>query len=109
METKKINDVVDLLVDNAYQILNDRLLYHQNKFDELSVPKSEYIIQNNEELLKIVDLIKPMLKSAQQTRQIRAESAKDVTRALRMGKITINEAKELLKVVEATNNAEISF
>lgn len=114
IDNPEITDIIDLIVDIAYKIIRWKLIIatagnmmNESKqslatLNEFNLP---YDINtfNYDTLNNIVELIKPMLTSIQQTRKIQAESIRDITQQLKQGKININEAKDLLALIERKN------
>lgn len=57
------------------------------------------IFFNQPEVEWILARVEPMLKTVQQTKKIQAEGMADVTKMLANGKISINEAKQIMELV----------
>ena len=110
MAKKQLHDIIDLLVDEAYTILQDRIYANKMQYDKLSVSEDKYFIQKNDLLMQeIVTLIEPLMKAVQQTRKIQAETHRDIVKQLRSGKITIDEAKALSPIVDKRAEEDLEF
>jgi hypothetical protein len=94
-EKTHINDVLDGLVEAVSKIMDYRVGVAMG----LKPPKG-HENYNAEEQKYLIDLVKPILDKAQQSRTIEANSSRDVIKLLTNGKITPNEAKELLMVMK---------
>lgn len=97
-ETKRhISDIVDTVVDGAYEIMQFRLLLALGKHEELP---ENYINYDMDEQNKILELVKPLLATATQTRKVEAETARGVVSLIAKGKIDFNEAIKLMNMVK---------
>ena len=96
---KTLNDVVDSLVDSAFEILDFRAKLAMGRFDELP---ENYIQFDETEQKRILEMVKPLLSSAQQTRKVKAETSKDIIKMVKTGKVSISEAMNLM-VLTKTN------
>jgi hypothetical protein len=106
IKSKKIhiNDIVDDLVDTVGTILKYRSMVAMGiKLDaeETGYPNWDKKHQN-----ELVDLVKPLIKNAQQSRIIEAECSKDVIKLLTKGKIATKEAMGLLALMDTKNRVE---
>ncbi len=90
-----VGDVLDDLVNAASTFLKYRIGVAMGKTPP---PGSENY--NPAEQKYIIDLVKPLLEKAQQSKAVEANSSRDVIKLLTKGKITPNEAKELLMLMK---------
>lgn len=113
-ETRKPNlsDIVDELVETTYHLLRWRIIASQNrviedeeKARELGLPEN-YFIFDHTELNKIVDLVKPMLKDAQSTRKIEAQTSLEVIQLLQRGDVSVEDAIKLMNLVKSKVEVE---
>jgi hypothetical protein len=113
-ETRKPNlsDIVDELVETTYHLLRWRIIASQNrviedeeKARELGLPEN-YFIFDHTELNKIVDLVKPMLKDAQSTRKIEAQTSLEVIQLLQRGEVSVEDAIKLMNLVKSKVEVE---
>lgn len=98
-----IQDITSLLIDRTYKVLEWRIHYAMNEMDKL--PKG-YLNFNHKALDEIVKLTEPLLKNAQLTKKIDAESTKSILDQLNSGKITTDEAVKLMKVMKSKTEVE---
>lgn len=102
---KNLNDIVNMLVKNAYRFLEWKLIAAINQevgmeIEAEGLPEG-YFNFDHQKLDYIIDLVRPMLKDVQQTKKIQAESSKQIISMLSNGKITIAEAKGLFEMIDA--------
>jgi len=98
-----LNDVVDDLVSNVSRVLK----YKAGIAFGLEPPEDHYMY-NMKEQENLLEIVKPMLATVQQTRVIEAESAKDVIKLISNGKVTVSEATMLLSLMKTKNQVEES-
>jgi hypothetical protein len=110
-----ISDIVNFLVTNTYHILRWRLIeakanpsdyYTSDSMKKIGLPKN-YKHYDQDELQKIVDLTTPLIESAQHTKKITAETVADIMKLMKTGKITIDEAYKLIRLLDTQMNVEI--
>jgi len=99
---KTIGDIVDVLINKAYQVLEWKFIWVMNpqlntveEMTKLGLPEN-YNILDQKKLDEIIRMVQPMMAATQQTRKITAETLKDITKMLKTGKISISEANILL-------------
>ena len=102
---KHLNDVVDKLVDSAFEILQFRSLLALGNHDQM--PKNWMSFDEEQQNL-IIELVRPLLTSAQQTKKINAQTSQDVVALIKKGKISISEGKELLMLTKIRLDVENS-
>jgi hypothetical protein len=107
-----LSDIVDELVETTYHLLRWRIIASQNrviedeeKARELGLPEN-YFIFDHTELNKIVDLVKPMLKDAQSTRKIEAQTSLEVIQLLQRGDVSVEDAIKLMNLVKSKVEVE---
>jgi hypothetical protein len=111
-EKKSVEDIMNLLVDRAYHILNNRYIranYVRKVDNDNDYPKElpkHYDSLDQTRFDEIIDMVKPLLTSVQQAKKINAESAKDIIKQLGKGKITLQEAHESIKLIDSMVNTE---
>ncbi len=100
MTKKHITDILDLLVDTAYQVLEWKITFAMN-IEEINedIPMG-YLNFDHKRLDEIVDIIKPLLQKAQQVRELEAKNSQDILKMLGSGKISANEARGLLSLMK---------
>lgn len=105
-EKPNLSDIVDCLVEETYNILKWRIIASKNVIirDEeearaLGLPP-DWFSYDHKELNKIVDMVKPMLKDAQSTRKIEAQTALEVVQLMQKGKISISDAMSLMTLIK---------
>ncbi len=96
-QLKTLGDVVDRLVDHSYQIIEWKMFASLRDIDSLP---DDYVMYDHDELNRILSMVKPLLASAQQTRKIKAETAKDIVSLMKKGKISFTEARELMTAMK---------
>jgi hypothetical protein len=111
-EKPHLSDIVDELVETTYDLLRWRIIASKNrviededKARELGLPKGWHMY-DHKELNKIVDMVKPMLKDAQSTRKIEAQTSLEVVSLLRKGIISIEDAMKLMNLVKSRVEVE---
>jgi hypothetical protein len=110
---KNLNDIVDKLVDKAYDILEWQIIEATSVMigieteDDVpdGLPKG-YMNFNHKKLQEIVDMIKPLFKANQQTRKIEAKTSNDIVQLVVKGKISLEEAVNLMTLVKLKNETE---
>ena len=104
-ENRQLHEITDLLIDTAYQIVD-----YKGKV-ALGVPSEElpenYISFDDSSQNYIMDLVRPMLRTAQQIKKVQADSVKDVIKQLSKGKLTIDEATKLIELIGTKVEAEV--
>ncbi len=106
-EKPNLSDIVDELVETTYDILRwrviaskNRVIEDEDKARELGLPDNWHTYDHTE-LNKIVDMVKPMLKDAQSTRKIEAQSSFQVIQLLEKGAISIEDAMKLMNLLKS--------
>jgi hypothetical protein len=104
-ESKSKSDVADLLVNNAYKILNWRYIDATSQkvpgtIEEVDGLPEGYQYFDQDELSKIVELVKPMLKDAQTTKKVEAENSQEVLKLISSGKISVNDGIKLMSLLK---------
>lgn len=107
---KNLNDIVDKLVDQTYHILDWKIIAATNVLagmDEVpdGLPE-DYFNYDLGKLDEVVEIVRPLLKAAQQTRKVEAETSKDVIKLISQGKITMTEAVDLMSLVKLRTSVE---
>ena len=103
-KVKNLNDVVSMLVDRSYQILKWKLKAAMKVPDE-ELPE-DYYIWDHDALNQVVEMVKPLMGSAQQIRKVEAETSKDIIKLIAKGKISIEEATSLMKLAKEKLSVE---
>ena len=108
---KSLNDVVDMLVDNAYHFWRWKLIAAQQQtrsFDKepKGIPKGYYTGYDHEEMDRVIAIITPLLAAAQQTRTVEAQTSKDIVKLVSSGKISIDEATKLMTLTKIRLDVE---
>jgi hypothetical protein len=105
VEKRELYEVTEMLVDLAYKIIEYRgkLAFGVTSED---LPEN-YVNFNIVSQNYIMDLVKPLLGTAQQTKKIQAETVKDVIKQLGSGKVSLDEAKKLIELITAKAEAEM--
>ena len=104
--TKQLSDILDAVVDKAYQIIQWKIIaateqrVSEDQFKLVSGLPVGYMNFDHEILDSILNMVKPLLSSAQQTRKVEAETAKDIVRLIKEGKLTIDEAMKLMTLTK---------
>ncbi|MES0340745.1 MAG: hypothetical protein ABUK08_00360 [Candidatus Humimicrobiaceae bacterium] len=103
IKNKKIHitEVLDDLVGAASRFLKYRIGVAMGE-----TPPAGHENYNPAEQKYIIELVKPLLEKAQQSKAIEANSSRDVIILLTKGKITPNEAKELLMLMKDQTSVE---
>ncbi|MCP4552496.1 MAG: hypothetical protein GY834_10755 [Bacteroidetes bacterium] len=104
MGSTNITDIIDTLVNTAHNLIKWKILAGMS-IDHESLPP-DYWHFNHKVLDEVIDLIKPLLAKAQQVRELEARNASDVIKILKLGKITVSEATELLTMMRAKLEVE---
>lgn len=107
---KNLNDIVDRIVDQTYHILNWKIIHAMTPMagmDEIpeGLPE-DYFNYDHGKLDEVVEIVRPLLKAAQQTRKVEAETSQDVIKLISKGKITMTEAVELMSLVKLRTSVE---
>ncbi|RLI66173.1 MAG: hypothetical protein DRO88_02585 [Promethearchaeia archaeon] len=101
-----LSDIVDKLVANTYQILQWKFIFATNRMleDEDEAVKAGlprgYVNFDHTKLEQIVSMVEPLLKDAQATRKIEAQSSKDIIKLISQGKISLDEAIKLMSLMK---------
>jgi len=101
-----LSDIVDKLVANTYQILQWKFIFATNRMleDEDEAVKAGlprgYVNFDHTKLEQIVSMVEPLLKDAQATRKIEAQSSKDIIKLIAQGKISLDEAIKLMSLMK---------
>ena len=109
--TKNLNDVVDLLVDKAYQFWEWKLIAAQQEtacLDEEpdGIPKGYFKGFDHAEMDRVISIVTPLLASAQQTRKVEAQTSKDIVKLVASGKVSIDEATKLMTLIKVRLDVE---
>lgn len=106
---RTLTDIVDLLVDRAFQILEWKyeaaITVGNWNHDKDRLP-ADWPSYDHSTLNELVDIIKPMLRSVQETRKLEAQTSKDVTAMLSKGKISMQEGMKLLALMKTQKDVE---
>lgn len=105
-----LSDVVDTLVHNAYNILNWKFISATQQIigeetEAKGLPKGYYNF-DFVKLEQIVKMVEPLLKDAQATRKVEAQSANEIIRLIGTGKISITEAMKLMALMKVKLEVE---
>lgn len=109
--SKQLSDIVDKLIENTYNILNWKYLSATRYSADDEYPEGlpeEYDMYDQDELDKIVKLVEPLLRTAQQTRKFEAETSKDIVKLISSGKVSLDEAIKLMDVVRAKVEVQVA-
>ncbi len=111
-DTKQISDVLECVIDKAYEIIQWKIIAatdQRNAEDPFELveglPKG-YMGFDHEILDSILSMVKPLLSTAQQTQKVKAETAKDIVKLIKEGKVTIHEAMSLMELVKMKTEIE---
>ena len=105
-KARDINDIIQLLVDKAYQIIDWKtryattsMLMEEEDLEKAGLP-TDYHLLDQGKMNEIVDMVKPLMKTAEQVKKLQAESVRDVVSLLKNGKISVGEARQLMEMME---------
>ena len=109
--TKNLNDVVDMLVDKAYQFWEWKIVAAQQETrspteEPEGIPKGYYTGFDHEVMGTVISIITPLLASAQQTRKVEAQTSKDIVKLVASGKVSIDEATKLMTLIKVRLDVE---
>ena len=90
-----INDILDELLETAHRVLK----YQIGVAFGVDPPEGSELY-NSKEQHRLLDMIKPMLHQAEQTKQINAKSSTEVVKMLKQGKISVDEAMKILTLID---------
>lgn len=93
MSTRYVEDLTGMLIDKTYNILEWKIYYAMNEKDKL--PEG-YLNFDHKMLDEVVRITSPLLKNAQLTKKLNAESTQSILKQLNSGKITTDEALKLM-------------
>ena len=96
-----INDIVDSLVDTVSEIVK----YRSGIAMGLEPPEG-HEMYNKDEQLFLLDLVKPLFKTAQETKHVEAKSSADVVQLLARGQISVDEAASILSIIKTRLDVE---
>lgn len=102
----RVEDVVDSIVEKAYQIIEWRMARATPGYGDRNLVPEGYDHFHQDALSEILDLVKPMLGKAQETRLINAKTSNEVMKLLARGKVSMSEARELLAVLSSKLKVE---
>jgi len=92
---KRVDEVVDELVDTVSEILDYRAKLALGSQD---LPDNyQYFV--DKEQYALIDLARPLIQNSQQARLLKIQSANDIIKLLAKGKCTPSEAKELMELL----------
>ncbi len=103
-----LGDITDLLVDKACKILEWRYIEAtlplESMRDEKSMVKAglpgDYYNYDQAKLQQFVDMVRPLIKDSQQTRKLNAQTSADIAKAVRLGKMSIDDALKMMNLVQ---------
>ncbi len=98
---KRMNDVVDDLIESVAEILA-----YRNGVAMGKVPPKGHELYNKEEQLRMLELAKPLIQGSQQAKMLKAQSVSDIFKSLAKGKCTPEEAMSLMKLLEMQSDLE---
>jgi len=96
-----IPEVVDYLVDEVMDLLEICMLRAKG----IPVPR-KYDMASEDMQVQMINLVKPLIQSSQETRAINATTVNDVVQLLKKGKVNIHEAKDLMKLIQMKADME---
>lgn len=96
-DRKDLSDIVEFIVDHSFRIIQWRLLAAMNLNDELP---DDYFKYDQDKLSEILEMAKPMISAAQQSKKIEAETSKSIVGAVASGKLTIDEAIKMMAMTK---------
>jgi hypothetical protein len=103
MVKKAVNDITEMVITTAWEILKYRSLLALGKHHEL--PEDYHLFDHKEED-NILRLVQPLLSTSQLTKKIGAETSHDIIKLIGKGKVSINEAKDLMALTGARIEVE---
>ena len=103
MATKNLNNILDLLVRNAYQFLEWKLMHAIGQEKEL--PEG-YFNFDHEFLNEVIRKMDPLLSAALHARKMEAETSKDIVKLLSKGKVSLDEATKLMMLARTKLEVE---
>jgi len=98
-----INDILDELLETAHRVLK-----YQIGIAFGAEPPEGSENYNNKEQHVLLDMIKPMLNQAEQTKQINAKSSTEVIKMLKKGTVSVEEAMKILRLIDKQTKVEES-
>jgi len=111
-DNKQLSDIVDNIVDKAYQIIVWKIIAATDQTEVQDVwgiaegLPAGYMNYDHKLLDSILDMVKPLLSSAQQTKKVEAETAKDIVALIKTGKLSIEEAMKLMNLLKSKVEVE---
>lgn len=103
MAKKAVNDITEIVINTAWEILKYRSLLALGKHREL--PEDYHLFDHKEED-NILRLVQPLLSTSQLTKKIGAETSHDIVKLIKSGKVSLAEAKELMALTGARIEVE---
>jgi len=100
---KSLNDIIDVVINTAWEILDYRTKLAMGKHSE--VPEN-YQYFDRKEQDNILRLVQPLLSTSQQTKKISAETSQDIIKLIKLGKVSLIDAKELMALTGARLEVE---
>ena len=111
-DNKQLSDIVDNIVDKAYKIIEWKIIaateqrVSDDQFNLVSGLPVGYMNFDHEVLNSVLDMVKPLLSSAQQTKKVEAETAKDIVKLIKSGKLSIEDAMKLMNLLKSKVEVE---
>lgn len=104
MSRKTLSNVVDRLVENAYNILNWKYISATEQMPGMDkvakgLPKG-YMNFDHAKLEQILRMAEPLLKDAQATRRVEAQSSNEIIKLIGRGKVSLDEAIKLMSLMK---------
>lgn len=90
-----INDILDELLETAHKILK-----YQVGIAFGQEPPEGHELYNSKQQHALLDMIKPMLNQAEQTKALNVKSSAEVVKMLKQGKVSVDEAMKLLQLID---------
>ena len=90
-----INDILDELLETAHRVLK-----YQVGIAFGEEPPEGHELYNHKEQHVLLDMIKPMLHSAEQTKSLNIKSSAEVVKMLKQGRISVDEAMKILRLID---------
>ncbi len=92
-----LSNVIDKIVESAFRVVEYKSAIAFNEVDDLD---EGYTLYNNDAMDYIVNLAKPLLTTAGQTKKIEAQSAAGVLKMLASGKLSPTEASAMMMMLK---------
>ena len=100
---KQVSDIVESLINNAFEILDFRAKLALGKYEELP---ENYIRFDQDEQNIILTFVKPLIATATATKKVEATTAKEVITMLSKGKISTQEATTFMELLKSKTEIE---